>query len=156
MVCEWRQYVETALTVLLTVLSALCIPLALFLAHSQPVICAIYFCLVSVPVCFMTVGIAALNNILSCTYPAYPLPGNVSCHYTFENWPVLDKKGFSAFMLLHDSFECMEPFASNIHFEELFPINGKSPGKSSAHGPLMTQLLEALGNGFFIIFSGGW
>lgn len=143
---------------LLTFLSVVCIPLPLFPAHSQPIIHSIYFCLVSVPVHLVTAGITELNNILSCTYAAYPLQGNVSCHYIFENWPVLDKNGFSAFMLLHASFDCMgplEPFASNIHFEELFPIYGKSPRKALAHGPLMTQLLEALGNGFFDIFSGG-
>lgn len=49
-----------------------------------------------------------------------------------------------------------EPFASNIHSEELSLIYGKSPGKPSACGTLMTQLFEALGNGFFIIFSGVW
>lgn len=36
-----------------------------------------------------------------------------------------------------------------------FSHYGKSPRKTLAHGPLMTQLLEALGNGFFDIFSGG-
>lgn len=105
-------------TVLLTFLSVVCISLALFPAHSQPVICAIYFCLVSIPVNFMTAGIAALNNILSCTYPAYPLPGNISCHYTFENWSVLGMT-FSALVLLHASFDFMEPFANNVHFSHL-------------------------------------
>lgn len=142
-----------------TFLSVVCMPLSLFPACSQPVIHAMYLCLVSVPVYLMEAGITALKDILSCTYPAYPLHGNVSCHYTFEKWPVLDKNGFSAFMLFHASFDCvspLEPFASSIHFEELFPIYSKSPGKPSAHGPLMTQLSGALGNGFFVIFSGGW
>lgn len=83
------------------------------------------------PSCFGTSqihDIAALHDILSCTYPAHPLPGNVSCHYTFENWPVLDKNGFSAFVLLHVSFDCMEPFASNLHFEEFFPLMAKVLG----------------------------
>ena len=63
-----------------------------------------------------------LNSILSSTYAVYPLhENNVFCHYVFENWPVLDKGGCSAFTLLHPALcaSCPliyteEPFASNI------------------------------------------
>lgn len=49
-----------------------------------------------------------------------------------------------------------EQFASNIHFEILCPIYGKSPGKSSVNGTLTIWLLGALGDSFFIIFPDGW
>lgn len=90
-----------------TFLSVGCIPLSLLPAHSQPN--SHHILLVSEPVYLMTAGITALHNIFLHIYPACPLHGNVSCHYTFENWPVLDKSSFSAFILFHASFDCMGP-----------------------------------------------
>lgn len=54
----------------------------------------------------------------------------------------------------HD-FLCLTSW-SHLQTTCIFPIYRKSPGKPSAHGPLITELLEALGSGFFIVSSSGW
>lgn len=77
---------------------------------------------------------------------------------TGQSWTRAVSLPSFCFMLPLTVWALWSPFTSNIHFEEFFfHLWQKSwEWRLSAHGPLMTHILEALGNGFFVIFSGGW